>query len=402
MANQDFGGWFPLFHPTLAFGWVCFLVGDLRKTYPSIPYSLFPIPQSNMPDLHQTPHSGYHWDGASQRFFEGWYYRLTLRESGDTFAFMYSIEDPAGGSPYSGGGAQILGPGDRYFCRTFPDVDRFWAWKHALGLGHWGQTDLSAPPTYLEPSLFDRFVSEGYQGTATWHQGKLRDPATGFSCRWQYEIEPICGWGNRNGVQQSTAGWLSSLPIFEPGWQILMAHGLASGWIEWGGDRYSFENAPAYGEKNWGRAFPQRWFWLNCNLFEGEPDLALTAGGGRRQVLGLMESVAMVGVHYKGVFYEFVPWNARVQWEIQPWGEWNLTASNDDFSVEVTGTTDLPGTLLRAPTEEGLVYCCRDTMNGRVTLTLRRQSEIILKASSSFCGLEVGGGDWTQSWRGEA
>ncbi|NES94994.1 MAG: hypothetical protein F6K32_07110, partial [Desertifilum sp. SIO1I2] len=24
----------------------------------------------------QTPHSGYHWDRISDRFFEGWYYRV--------------------------------------------------------------------------------------------------------------------------------------------------------------------------------------------------------------------------------------------------------------------------------------------------------------------------------------
>ncbi len=26
----------------------------------------------------QTPHSEYHWDGSNNRFFEGWYFRVTL------------------------------------------------------------------------------------------------------------------------------------------------------------------------------------------------------------------------------------------------------------------------------------------------------------------------------------
>ncbi len=38
-----------------------------------------------MTDL-QTPHSGYHWDGSSRRFFEGWYYRVTLPAERQTFA----------------------------------------------------------------------------------------------------------------------------------------------------------------------------------------------------------------------------------------------------------------------------------------------------------------------------
>lgn len=350
----------------------------------------------------QTPHSGYHWDGSSRRFFEGWYYRVTLPDCGQTFAFMYSIEDPIGQKPHSGGAAQILGPDDEYLWRTFPNVKGFWASRDVLGFGHWGKTDLPAEPIYLIPAEFDRYVQEGYQATATLNQGVMRDPGSDRYCRWHYEIKPVYGWGNQDAPQQSTAGWLSSLQIFEPGWQILMAHGLATGWIEWNGKRYEFTNAPAYGEKNWGGSFPQKWFWLNCNLFEGEPDIALTAGGGRRGVLWWMESVAMIGLHYRGKFYEFVPWNSQVQWHIQPWGRWQMQAKNSQFEIELTGTTDQPGTPLRAPTENGLIFCCRDTMRGQLNLELREltqgKSQLILKAHSFLCGLETGGGPWEETW----
>lgn len=349
----------------------------------------------------QTPHSGYHWDGREQRFFEGWYYRVTLPERDQTFAFMYSIEDPSGGRPYSGGAAQILGPNDEYLCRTFPQTRSFWAWKHALGLGHWGKTsDLEAgfcQPQYLDPKRFDRHILEGYQATATLNQGRLYEPS-GRSARWHYEIAPVYGWGSVDRPQQSTAGWLSSLQVFEPGWQILMAHGHATGWIEWNGERYDFTNAPAYGEKNWGGAFPQKWFWLNCNAFD-EPDLALTAGGGRRGVLWWMESVAMVGIHYRGKFYEFVPWNAEVNWCINPWGYWEMFARSQEYSVTVRATTELPGTPLRAPTLDGLQMVCKDTMRGIVTLELRdRASRLIVSATSQLCGVEVGGGPWNEIW----
>jgi tocopherol cyclase len=360
-----------------------------------------------------TPHSGYHWDGSSRRFFEGWYYRVTLPQHGSTFAFMYSIEDPSGDKPHSGGAAQILGPEDEYLCRTFPDVKRFWASPSQLELGHWGKTDLRTQPLWLMPSEFERHVQEGYQATANWHQGVIHDPSSDRTCRWQYFIQPVYGWGNQNAPQQSTAGWLSFLPIFEPGWQILMAHGMATGWIEWNGNRYDFTNAPAYGEKNWGGAFPQKWFWLNCNSFEGEPDLALTAGGGKRGVLWWMESVAMVGLHYRGKFYEFVPWNSEILWHIQPWSRWQMQARNSQFEIELTGTTALPGTPLRAPTKNGLIFCCRDTMQGDLTLQLRSRSvlvgesdrsgksQLILEAKSSLCGLETGGGPWDEPWQSE-
>jgi tocopherol cyclase len=350
----------------------------------------------------QTPHSGYHWDGSNHRFFEGWYYRVTLPDCGHTFAFMYSIEDPAGGSPYSGGAAQILGPNDEYRCRTFPNLQKFWAWRDALGLGHWGRAEEPpAQPGFLTPERFHQSIAEGYQATATWNQGKLYDPRTGQTAEWQYQIQPIYGWGDLDKSQQSTAGWFSQFQIFEPGWQILMAHGLASGWIDWNGQRYTFTQAPAYCEKNWGGAFPQKWFWLNCNCFDHEPDLAFTASGGRRGVLWWMEEVAMVGIHYRGKLFEFVPWNARVHWDISPWGQWQMWAESDRHRVELVATTGHPGMLVRVPSQQGLIFACRDATQGKLLLRLweRQPNRLVLEATSSLCGVEIGGRAWDGGWR---
>lgn len=37
-----------------------------------------------------------------------------------------------------------------------------------------------------------------------------------------------------------------------------MAEGRATGWLQWGEQRYEFSNAPAYAEKNWGGGFPSK------------------------------------------------------------------------------------------------------------------------------------------------
>ena len=341
------------------------------------------------------PHDGYHWNGVDSGFFEGWYFRVTLPKIGESFAFMYSIEDPGGDSNHRGGAAQILGINEQYLLCPFPDLDKFWAAKDRLCLGHWGKTNLDISPQLLSVAEFDRQVTEGYQVTATLHQGSLPTQ----DCRWCYETVPVYGWGQPQQFQQATAGWLSYLPIFEPGWQILMAHGLATGWIEWQGNRYEFTNAPAYSEKNWGRSFPEKWFWVNCNSFNEIVGLAVTAGGGRRKVLATTEEVGMIGIHYRDKFYEFVPWNAQVRWQIQPWGEWRIQASNSDFQVELIGTTDDRGTMVSTPTATGLVMCCRDTLKGLLSIDLRtRQGEEIVTATSSLAGLEVGGSGWDRTW----
>ena len=60
-----------------------------------------------------------------------------------------------------------------------------------------------------------------------------------------------------------------------------MSLGSASGWIEWGDQRYEFDNATAYAEKNWGGGFPKKWFWVQCENFDhpADQEIALTAVG---------------------------------------------------------------------------------------------------------------------------
>lgn len=343
--------------------------------------------------MRPTPHSGYHWDGKRHPFFEGWYYRLTLppHQGNQTIAFMYSLQDPARPTSTSGGTVQILGPDEQYFCRSLPEVSRFWAWKHKLGHGH----SRTGP------------IDEYYRVTATLHKGQFWHPSSARTVHWHYTIDPVYGWGPPHHPQ-STAGWLSQFQIFEPGWQILMAHGWATGWFEWRDlaghsiRRFEFERVPAYAEKNWGGAFPQKWFWAQCNAFEQTPDLTLTSGGGIRQVLGRKESVGMVGIHHRGKFYEFAPWNSQISWQVS-WGSWRVWAEQSNYTVELIGQTNAIGTNVRVPTATGMEFLCRDTTQGKLSLNLWKKQgqslQQLLSAQSQQAGLEIGGEDWNQVWQ---
>lgn len=384
----------------------------------------------------RTPHSGYHFDGTSRRFFEGWYFKVSIPEAKQSFAWMYSVEDPGTtlnlnpnpnplgslfqGTSFPGVGAQIMGADDKYLHQFDENVAPFWGSRHELALGHTFTSNgrVSPPNREVNPKEFLNRVEEGFQVTPTWHQGSLRDNGrtsyveTVPTAKWEYSTRPTYGWGDKGGEQKATAGWLAALPVFEPHWQICMAGGLSTGWIEWGGERYEFEDAPSYSEKNWGGSFPLKWFWVQCNVFDGvEGEVALTAGGGRRGLPflpGQFEEVAMVGVHYGGKFYEFVPWEGSVEWEVTPWGSWKMFAQRDAFEVSLEATTDTPGCTLRAPTADmGLAPFCKDTFAGKLKLKIweRRsgiRGQVILDAASDMCALEVGGGPWYSTWKTKA
>ena len=144
----------------------------------------------------QPPHAGCHFQpthpGSSQqgraiirnkRFFEGWYYRLTLPKENVSFAFIFSIEDPQG-SPLSLSCCQIMGPNDEYLIQADTDPTKFWAWKHQQGLGctfeynqiHTTTTNTTTntttiTPTMIDPDQYHTIVKTGFQMTPHRLQG---------------------------------------------------------------------------------------------------------------------------------------------------------------------------------------------------------------------------------------
>ena len=376
-------------------------------------------------DRQQVPHAGYHGElptvgtDTSRRptpeddpdpFFEGWYFRLCLPEAAESFAFMYSIEDPHCRSHRSGGAIQVLGPNDELAVRSLPDVSCFWAASDRLALGHWGQVNAGARLSLemLPTGEFFRRVTSGYQVGDRLHQGCLPLPG-GQEVRWLYRVEPVCEYGLPQA--RATMGWLSYLPVFEPGWQILMAYGRATGWVEWQGRRYEFERVPAYAEKNWGGSFPQRWFWLQCNVFDRatqfsstgvDVPLSLVCAGALRDVLWWQEEVGMAALHWGDRFFEFVPENSAMRWQVSAWGRWRFEAETERDRLTLEGWTYRPGRAVMVPTAAGMQFACRDTAAGTLSLKLWQRSgqiwELVLDASSGMAGLEVGGEQFVGDW----
>ncbi|KAH7443105.1 hypothetical protein KP509_02G019700 [Ceratopteris richardii] len=375
----------------------------------------------------RTPHSGYHFDGSKRRFFEGWYLKLSIPEEKTSFAFIYSIEDPAFsgtlseydqreyGPRFPGAGAQVMEGENNYLFQCSSDTNMFWASKHELALGNTfvAHPGKSPPQGIISNEEFSARVEQGYQVSPVWHQGLLHDSGrfsngkTMKSIRWAYSTRPIFGWGDVLATQKATAGWLAVLPVFEPHWQVCMAGGLSTGWIECGDRRFEFQDVPSYVEKNWGGTFPKKWFWGQCNAFNDSPShVSLTIAGGRRYLplTRSYEEVGLVGVHYEGKFYEFAPWKGPVEWEIRPWGYWHMKAWNTQYEVELIGTTKNSGCSILCPTESGMNFLCRDTFFGDMKLELWERTstgtkgEVILSVTSDMAALEVGGGPWDSVW----
>ena len=47
-------------------------------------------------------------------------------------------------------------------------------------------------------------------------------PSAVKSAKWAFSVQPRLGWGDSDSKQKATAGWLASLPVFEPHWQVIL------------------------------------------------------------------------------------------------------------------------------------------------------------------------------------
>ncbi len=408
----------------------------------------------------------------NRRFTEGWYYRLTLPEYNESFVFIFSIED-AGRfikgkkSPLTLACMQLLGPNDTYLVQSDEDDTKFWGWKYAQGFGctfEWKKEEddedgndekTNRHIAAMTPEEWRDRVRTGFQilpfhlqGRLDGHDGSLggvkANQGIAGTADYDISLRPVAGWGQylplSSQLQQqneaptkqacsqfSTAGWLAKFPVFEPHWQITMAHARATGSLNWNGTVYEFNDAPFYGEKNWGGAFPTKWYWSQCNSFDDYPDLSFTAGGGIR-ILPFSflpgkrtETLGLIGIHCHGNFYEFVPWTSESEWEVDPWGSWKFNGRCTDnkggqkYEADIVVTTDVEGVLLRAPTkDEGMQYFCRDSGFGHAVVSLwelewdeksrdyvrsMTKPPLIDKATSRQCTVEVGGGPWWSTWK---
>ena len=62
--------------------------------------------------------------------------------------------------------------------------------------------------------------------------------------------------------------------------------GLVAGEARIGGESVPLDGARVYMEKNWGRAFPERWWWGQADAFEGG-DVCVAFAGGPMRLAGM-------------------------------------------------------------------------------------------------------------------
>ena len=214
-------------------------------------------------------------------------------------------------------------------------------------------------------------------------------------------------WGNPDdGNDRSTMGLPGRLPFIPLKWHVSHMDGSVSGQMSIGIREARFENASIHFEKNWGKAFPKRWIWMQANQFDGAVDAAFVAAGGPIMDIPLSPEGFMVGFRVGDDFYKW-----RTQdlsgfkvTEIDRDNNqliWRLTARNGVALLDVQGTAKLSDLIpVDVPTPKGLQIGAAESLKGNLVVRIQRRNKRYQRAvryhdaeiyQATSAALELGG-----------
>lgn len=186
-------------------------------------------------------------------------------------------------------------------------------------------------------------------------------------------------------------GLASAVPFLNQYWHPYRLDGVAGGIVEFGDERWSFDGAKLYTERNWGAGFPERWWWGQAHDF-GDADVSVAFSGGLLALGPLKRDVAGVVVRLGDRVIRLTPPTA---WVRSALGErtWTLRATSLRYRVDLHGDgshLDPHALPVPLPGERRNVDTDFEHLGGRLRCVVREFGGVIFDGRSELAGLEVG------------
>lgn len=185
-------------------------------------------------------------------------------------------------------------------------------------------------------------------------------------------------------------GVFSAIPFLNQYWHPYYLGGKASGAVEFGGERWTFENARLYAERNWGTGFPLRWWWGQAHDF-GDDDVCVAFSGGLLSLGPIARDVNGVVVRVGGTVIRMTP-PVLVRSTVGD-SHWLIRGRSPRYEIEVEGDGHhLPPHVLPVPLpgERRNIDTDFEHLGGRLRCTVRRYGRLLFDGTSELAGLEVG------------
>ncbi|MEO9139598.1 MAG: tocopherol cyclase family protein [Jatrophihabitans sp.] len=315
---------------------------------------------------------GYH--GARERagFFEGWYVKLVSADRSARLAVIpgifLGVDDPAGRH-------------DEAFVQVLDGVTgRSWYERYDAADFH-AATDrfdvTIGPNRFSDRGVTLELPESGLRGTV----------------RFDTEFDPWPVTVRSPGIM----GWYAWVPVMECYHGVVsFGHGL-SGSLSLDERALAFDGGLGYLEKDWGRAFPSGYIWMQSNHFT-RADVCLVASIAvipwrRTEFRGFIVGLRMPGPDGNPTLHRFATYTGARTTKLTVDDErvhWSLRAKTG-ATLEISAERRRGG-LLHAPVRTQMHRRVEETLDARIHLTLTDPAgKVLLADSGEVAGLEVHG-----------
>ncbi|MCM0647370.1 tocopherol cyclase family protein [Clostridium swellfunianum] len=196
-----------------------------------------------------------------------------------------------------------------------------------------------------------------------------------------------------SAINPGSMGFYNYLDFMQCYSQVCAVDGHIEGKLNINGNDVDFTDGKVYIEKNWGKAFPYSYIWVQGNSFEKE-ETALTCSIGHIPFPIKSFTGFLIGIHAKGRFYKFTTIN-RSSLAINCEKEKIiLETENKDYGLRIEAVYKEEDFIdLLAPRDDNMVPIARETLQGKLTVILydKKSSSVILSDECSAAGIEFSG-----------
>jgi tocopherol cyclase len=304
----------------------------------------------------------FHWPAKRHPFFEGYYYKLYSVRQDRTLAFIPGVFDNGTEAGRHAFLQMLDSAGSRYRYLRFP-----------IG-------ELAASGTGFDLRLGDsRFRLDSCALGVKHAQAEIAGTV---------HLSGIVPWP-KLPFSRGTMGPFGFLPFLEDYHQVCALHARLTGSVTLDGEAIDFTDGYGYIEKDWGRAFPRAWIWLQ-SVFTDAPHSSVFLSLAEVPLGKLVFKGFLACVLFQGTPYVFATYTGATCRAAQDGGLVRIVLKSIRHRAVLTIDRSTAGSIrCLAPTGGQMQPRDDESLDASVTVELNQGKKLVARLASGRCALEV-------------
>jgi tocopherol cyclase len=308
----------------------------------------------------------FHGQGKRRHFFEGWYFKIVDANKKRTFAFIPGL---------------FLGKTkeeSHSFIQLLDGTDTAYKYKR------FPTNDFSSTRDTFSVSIADNYFS--------FDRIELNIDDPDFKVKGTLGFKNVLKWPDTL-VNPGSMGFYNYIPSLQCYSQVCAMDMDLIGKLKVKGEIIDFENGKGYIEKNWGKAFPYSWIWIQSNNFS-HPKTSLSCSLAHIPFSFFSFRGFLIGLYVRGVFYSFTTMNQSRIHIAQNHSDIKIQVENARYVLHIqTITKQSDFVLLNGPRNGKMIPLVQENLQSKVEVTLleKKHKKTIFQDEGFCAGIEFGG-----------